>query len=248
MHESIETILKDHGIYFLVVYRTNSSRVKQKVVRPFTGNGQSLLDIKLDQLYQTGVPNRKVILAGDHLPLKAMVANLSDDKEDRYIFVERKLEYMVDNSIPFSEVLNDIYGKLPVECKHLLITYPTSPLFNKVDYTRAIWEYYLNVIVKKTHDSIMAGEEKRGFFWYENKTVNYQANENHKYTQNIAPVFECNNALWGGNVEVLKKRKYLIGDKPYNFLTSKLSSIDIDTMEEFKMAQQLYSNRGTIEE
>lgn len=231
-NDSLLQLMDEYGIFILLLSRQNSSRVREKVSRPFYQN-KSLFEIKLDQLNKAGFEERTLI-ASDIKP---------DDKRFSF-YIHRPFEDLVDNSVPFSKVLMNIYENIDtkyqqLKIKHILITYPTSPLFSDVHYKSALWSYYKNVILGE-YDSFIAGELKRGFFWQDQKPL-YEANSNHLYTQDIKPMFECNNALWGGKYDVLKEKKYFIGDKPYLYHSSKTASIDIDTQEDFDFAQVLYA-------
>lgn len=227
----IEKLVIEEKMFFLVLYRFNSSRVYEKNLRPFCGS--NLLDIKLKHLLDSGIPKENIILCGDYY------SDLNGCS-----ILNRDIDYVIDNDISFSDTLVHIYDKIKesgIDINHLFFTYPTSPMFNDIMYKKAIYSYYKNVIAGE-YDSIISGVNKKGFFWKDGKTVNYSSDENHQYTQDIKPVFECNNAFWGGKFDILKKRKYFVGDNPFLMDVPGLFSIDIDTMEDFKMAELIFSN------
>lgn len=228
----IEELVIKEKMFFLVLYRFNSSRVYEKNLRPF--HYSNLLDIKLKHLLDSGIQKENIILCGDY----------SCSDLNGFSILNRDIDYVIDNNITFSDTLVHIYNKIKeskLDINHLFFTYPTSPMFNDIMYKKAIYSYYKNVI-KGGYDSIISGVNKKGFFWKDGKTVNYSSDENHQYTQDIKPVFECNNAFWGGKFDILKKRKYFVGENPFLMDVPGLFSIDIDTMEDFKMAESIYDS------
>ena len=58
-------------------------------------------------------------------------------------------------------------------------------------------------------------------------------------TQDLEPLFEENSCMYIFSQESLKKQKNRIGAKPMMYETDKLESQDIDTEQDFKLAEAL---------
>ncbi len=228
-YQYVQKICKKEKIYILVLARSNSSRVREKNTRQFYGE-KSLIEIKMNQIINSGIPKSNILTSFDF--------SLNENNCTQII---RDTTLFTDDSIKFSDLLHNLFTEIKKKRKvsHLLITYPTSPMFDESLYRDAIYKYYSEVICG-SYDSIISGVMKRGFFWYHGKTVNYCANENHQYTQNISPVFEVNNALYGGKFEKLLERRYFIGENPYFLENRVIDSIDVDTIEDFLLARSMY--------
>lgn len=232
-------ICKEEGIFVLLLYRSHSERIFNKVQRKFH-NDKSMLEIKKEQLAEA-FPKEHIFIAGDDL-----TEQISWPSAESHVV--RDTNFMIGNTLPFAEVLGHTFEKmLSQKCtttdqrkqiKHLFITYPTCPTFDGDCYKKAIVQYYQNVI-KGEFDSIMSGESKPGFFWMDGRPINYQANRNHQYTQDIKRVFEADNALWGGEWTALQRNSYLINEKPYMMENKRINACDVDTMEDFEYAQQM---------
>jgi len=243
MFSTYSTLCKENGIYIALIYRSHSERVPNKVNRPFTEE-DSLLTLKIKQLRQV-FPANRIILVGDNEEwLKRHFSNEIQNLHD-CVFITRDIDYMIGNDRPFSEVLAHTYDLInrSTSCgniKHLLITYPTCPTFMAQQYKNVLVDYYTNV-VKGKYDSIMSSLAKKGFFWYNGIEVNYRATAaGHQYTQDIKPVYEADNAIWGGDFEKLLESKYLINRNPYFFKNDLIHAVDVDTLEDFKRAQLIY--------
>ena len=237
-----EKICNDHNIRIVCIFRENSSRIKNKITRPFADT--TLLQLKIKQLISS-VNFTNIFLGGTCTGIDLGY----DDKMFRKIY--REIDNEIDNEVPFSTVLTDIFQNVKAKVgktSHLLITYPTSPFFDAPCYTRAVVEYYKNVIRDRKHDSIVSVYKHKSFFYDHNrKAINYTPTaEGHAYTQDIKPVYELNNALYGGPLDLLLEKEYFLGDKPFFLECSKLESVDIDTPTDFKMAESFYQKASDI--
>jgi len=240
MYSIYSQICNEESLYIALIYRSHSERVENKANRPFF-DGQSLLDIKLKQLLNV-FPASRIIIVGDN----------EEELRERWgghvrdcRFITRDIDYMIGNDRPFSEVLTHTYNLITEtpglsNVKHLLLTYPTCPTFAEQQYKNVIMSYREKVIFGE-HDSVMTAVAKKGFFWYNGSEVNYTATaEGHQYTQDINPVYEADNCVWGGDFNTLLRSRYLIGDNPYFHENDLIHAVDVDTPEDFKRAQLIY--------
>lgn len=245
MYSIYSQICNEEHLYVAVIYRSHSERVQNKANRQFF-EGKSLLDVKLEQIFRV-FPANHVILVGDNEQWYKQNHNLSNGEFwlSNCKWITRDVDYMIGNDRPFSEVLTHTYNLITEHgqlsnVKHLLLTYPTCPTFSVQQYKNVIMDYYDNII-NGEYDSIMTTVAKKGFFWYNGSEVNYTATaEGHQYTQDIDPVYEADNCVWGGEFNALLKSHYLIAEKPYFHENDPIHAVDVDTPEDFKRAQLIY--------
>jgi len=223
----VSDIVKFEKIAILVLARSSSKRVLNKNYRKFHGD-KSLVDIKMNVLLDV-FPEENVFIS-------------SDIRIDNTNVVDRTIESIIDSSLSFTDVITPLYTELYDRgFKHILITYPTSPLFNKEMYSQSIYSYYEHVICgNKT--SAVSGYYDAGYYWLDDKEVNYEATASgHSYTQNNKRLFSIDNAVYIKELTDEPKH-YMFNRESVHFIEiPKLFGLDIDSKEDFVIAQQLYS-------
>jgi CMP-N-acetylneuraminic acid synthetase len=79
------------------------------------------------------------------------------------------------------------------------------------------------------------------FIWDENGPVNYDpAVERWPRTQTLPDWFFVNSAIFIAPTTLLRDEGRRVGDKPLLFRMDKVSSLDIDGLDDFAMAQAVY--------
>lgn len=228
MNTTVKDIIKEESIAILVLARSSSNRVLNKNYRNFYKD-KSMMDIKLDELIEMCGPKHIFVS--------------SDIATSRVNFIRRSKESIFDNSLSFSEIITPIFNKLYQKgFKHVLITYPTSPLFNKEMYAKVIHEYYTNII-KGDKTSAVTGHYENGYFWMDGKEMNYEATaEGHAYTQFNKKVFSINNAVYIKKL-IKEKNHYMFNRDSVHFIEiPRVFGIDVDTKEDYIIAQELYKS------
>lgn len=116
----------------------------------------------------------------------------------------------------------------------------TSPLFSR--YDDAIEMLHADV----KFDSVMTVTRLQHYYMNENfLPINYQWGVWAKYSQGLAAIYQMNCALWLATKGSMKRNRYQIGDFPTFMQTDAIEGLDIDTIEEFEMAQFFYTRRHT---
>jgi len=114
-----------------------------------------------------------------------------------------------------------------------LLTHSTNPLLKIDTIDRAI-ESFIN---QKTHDSLMSVTPlQKRLFWENGQAINHNPNELIK-TQELPIIMEENSCLYIFSRSMFENKKNRIGDKPLLFPINKLESIDIDDLDDFKLAE-----------
>jgi len=85
-------------------------------------------------------------------------------------------------------------------------------------------------------DSCFTAVKHNGFFWLNNLPINYRPVVLPR-SQDMEPVIEETTGLYGITNESLKKYHCRIGRKPYIYLVNKFEAVDINTEDDFGIAE-----------
>jgi len=118
-----------------------------------------------------------------------------------------------------------------IEADIYLITHVTQP-FTKIDSL----EFALRKVISEGYDSAFSAVELQDYCWYQGKPVNYDIN-NLVPTQQLEPVYMETGAFYIFKREVFESSQRRIGDNPYMYIVDRFEAIDIDTREDFNIAE-----------
>jgi len=121
--------------------------------------------------------------------------------------------------------LNDVDADIYV------LTHATSPFLRPETMQKA-----LERVISGEYDSAFTAQEIKNYCWYQGNPVNYDLT-NIVTTQNVEPVYVENGGFFIFTKEVFTKYHRRIGLNPYIAVTDNIESIDLDTREDFEMAQ-----------
>ena len=210
----------------VVPAKGHSGRVANKNFRPFYRD-RSLLEIKLEQCIASGAFDQ-VYVSSD------------DEKARQYAeragvtFVHRDPHLCLD-STPWNEVLTGILDSLP-EAEDTWIAWcpVTSPLFRR--YAELLET--LRQRISEGYNSIATVTPLRHYYLDDRYLpLNHQWGVWHAYSQKIHPIYQLNLACISSQKSEMKRCFYQIGSRPAFFHTEIWEGLDIDTMEEFELAQ-----------
>ncbi len=88
------------------------------------------------------------------------------------------------------------------------------------------------------YDSCFTALENHSFYWLAENPVNYRPGILPR-SQDMLPVIEETTGLYGISRESLNKYRCRIGYKPYIHIVSKFEAVDINTEEDFKVAEYI---------
>lgn len=142
------------------------------------------------------------------------------------------------------KVANDLIpwqmDQLPDE-EHFMFTHVTSPNIRPLTYSRAVSAYF-HGIDNNDSDSLFGVTEHR-FRLYDQHgaPVNHAAHAL-AMSQDLEPLYEDNSAFYLFSRASFERNQSRIGTDPVMFPVSKLEAIDIDTEDDFKVADAILSN------
>lgn len=213
----------------LVPVREGSRRVKEKNFRPFADE-KSLLHLKLEQLQRAG--------CFDHIYVS------SDSDRARAIASEAGVEFVERPSrlcragVPWFEVTDYILESIPGD-PLAAWTMVTAPLYE--DYATAVREY---LEAGDEYNSLATVLESREYLLDEDGTgINCDFGFWHSYTDELPVHYVLTGSLYLARKSDQLRWHYWIGTRPLLYPISKLEAVDVDTEEDFRLAEAIYLYR-----
>lgn len=219
--------------------RAGSQRVPHKNTRPFGGEADGLLGVKLRQLLATPEIDRVLLSTNDPEVLRIAAPHI--EGAGGRLMVDHRPDHLCSSSTSTDDVIGHVPRVIPDG--DILWTHVTSPFFGAEDYSAAIAAYRA-ARAAGTHDSLMGVLEIRSFIWMAGKPVNYdRAVEKWPRTQTLAPVHEINSSIFIAPHAVYAEQRDRIGQTPLPFVVPKEKSLDVDWEPDFHLASQMWELR-----
>lgn len=214
----------------LLPMKAHSARVKSKNFREFAGKPlfRWILDtmLSMDEIDCVVINTDARQILSDH--------GLNDgDGNGRVMIRDRKKEICGD-FVSMNLVLADDVAN--VEAETYLMTHTTNPLLS-VDAIRASLKAYEEALASGKADSLFTVNKIQTRFYREDMSPVNHDPDNLIRTQDLEPWFEENSNLFIFNRESFTKTNARIGAKPTMHETPPLESIDIDTANQWMLAE-----------
>lgn len=210
----------------LIPVREGSQRVENKNFAAFV-DGKSLLEVKIDDLKKSECFDHIYISSDSE---KATVMAQEKDVE----FLKRATE-MCQSDVIWADVVEHIMDTIPGN-PIVVWALVTSPLFK--NYAGALNRF---LKIRENYDSLVAVLPKKSFFLNKfGRGINYNLGYWHPYSQELDTYYEVTGACYIGFKTDMAKWKYWFGVRPYLFEVSNIEAIDVDTLDDFIMAQKIY--------
>ena len=97
----------------------------------------------------------------------------------------------------------------------------------------------------KVYDSLVSVNKLYEYIWFKGKPLNYTGDKNHTYSQELTPIIRINNACYMARKDLMLEREYFLGEKPYMFDTPKILSVDIDTIDDLELTNNILKTYDT---
>lgn len=215
----------------LVPMKGNSERVKNKNLKQF--NGVPLCGIILQTL-ENCESVKEIFIDTD----SKEIAEYSSSNFKKVKIMERPGELCGD-FVSMNKIIE--YDISKSESEHFLQTHSTNPVLKASTLERAIDFYFDNL---EEYDSVFSVTMHQTRLYDEKgKAVNHNPDELIR-TQDLDPLYEENS-----NFYIFSKKSFAnsgnkrIGLKPAMFEIPKLEAIDIDTKEDFVIAELIHRNK-----
>lgn len=219
--------MKENRVVALLPMKANSERVPGKNFKPL--GDKPLFKWMLDTLLEVDLIDKVVI----NTDAKDILLKNGLYESERVLIRERKLELCGD-FVSMNKILADDIEA--IDAKLYLMTHTTNPMLSSTTIQSAIDLFYSQ---NNAYDSLFSVNKHQTRFYRENcSPVNHDPNVLMR-TQDLEAWFEENSCLYLFTKESFAKTNARIGEKPCMFPTPKIESIDIDTYEDWKIAEAL---------
>lgn len=212
-----------------VPIKLNSERLRLKNIRPFT-NGKPLIQYILDTLKRVE-------------ELSDIYVYCSSDEVIEYLpkgvkFIKRDSYYDLSTT-SFNEVLWS-FAEL-VDADTYLLTHATAPFISERSMRIGIGK-----VNSGEYDSAFSVCEMQEFLRKDGMPFNYDL-MNIPRTQDLEKLYmeTCGLYIFEKNLILNQKRR--IGDRPYLISVSRIEACDINTEEDFYLADAIYNYRRKME-
>lgn len=214
--------------------RKGSERVKNKNTRKFSDFEGGLLELKLRQLADLDVD--EVILSTNDEKSISVARTLESE------FPKLKIDTRPDYLALGTTSLSDLITYVPeiTKSEYILWTHVTSPMVDTKIYEECIKSFYEGL--EQGFDSLMSVTTFQNFLWKKelNDIINRIGKERWPKTQDLEMLYEINSAVFITPKETYKLKGDRVGERPYLFEMSKMTSLDVDWEEDFKIAESVY--------
>lgn len=222
------------SLTIFIPVRKGSERVSEKNTRKFAEVDGGLLKIKLRQLVNFKLADEIIVSTNDRKCWE--IASGFQMQMKNLKLVERP-EELGNSETSLTELIRHVYEI--TSSKEILWTHVTSPFCDVKEYTEAIKKYWDVKLLG--NDSLISGRNYKDFL-LDKKTgelLNNSTKLSWPRSQDLEEWFEINNAIF-----ITSRKKYQegkrTGEKPYLMEMDKISSMDIDDEEDFRIAEAVY--------
>ena len=217
----------------IIPAKQHSTRVPDKNWRLFY-NEKNLVEIKIEQILKSSDP-RDVFLSTDYLEMDSLTKKYN-------INILPRNPLFASDETPWPDALLGIIKDTKFdEEEDIAWVEVINPLFDDYDSFFKKWQKE-----KDKHDSIILTSPINKFLLNSHgRPLNFQFGKWHSMSQNMEPLYAWDSAC------IMQKKNllyfsYPIGKTPYLYSTG-TQCIDIDTMEDFELAQYFYSKKNKSE-
>jgi N-acylneuraminate cytidylyltransferase len=212
-------------IVALLGVRAGSKRVSNKNGREFADS--NLLTIKIETLKQVHGLSR-IIVNSESPELLAVARKAGADT------ILRDPQFATDHVLT-----SDYYQHIAENCACdvILSATVTTPFVEPESYESGI-ETYLSLI-NSDYDSVTSCFPLKEFLYKDGKALNYDPAKQIR-SQDLPDIVSLNYGFSIINRQKMIEYKNIVGKRPFFVKLSKIESIDIDTPEDFFIAETLY--------
>jgi N-acylneuraminate cytidylyltransferase len=222
------------SLTIFIPVRRGSERVSEKNTRNFAGIEGGLLELKLNQLKNLELADEIVVSTNDK---KCWEIASGFQKQMKNLKLVERPDELGKSETSLSDLIRHVAEITSAE--EILWTHVTSPFCDAEKYTEAIKKY--REIKISGFDSLISGRKYREFLLDKRsgELVNNLTGFAWPRTQDLADWFEINNAIFiASREDYLKGNR--TGESPFLIEFDKISSLDIDNEEDFKIAEAVY--------
>lgn len=215
----------------LLPMKANSQRVKGKNFRPL--HGKPLFRWILESLLALDEIDAVVI----NTDARHILAQNGLVDSDRVIIRDRKPE-LIGDTVSMNLILADDIANVPADT--YLMTHTTNPMLSSDTIRNALNRYRAGVDAGKADSLFTVNKVQTRFYRADASPVNHDP-DNLIQTQDLEPWFEENSNLYIFTAKSFAATNARIGKMPLLYPMDKLEAVDIDTPEDWALAEAVAS-------
>ena len=154
--------------------------------------------------------------------------------KERVCIINRPKE-LQGNYVSMNKIIEHDISK--IDSVYFLQTHSTNPLLTKKSLENAIEKYFENLDEGKSDSLFTVTKVQKRFYTSDFKPLNHDPTM--LVTQHLEPIFEENSCLYLFSSDSFFLANNRIGRKPAMFQLSQREAIDIDTPEDFVIAESI---------
>ena len=205
-----------------VPIKLNNERFPGKNVRPFT-NGKPLICYILDTLLKVENVDERYVYCSSEEIIPYLPEGIRFLKRDPYYDL---------STTPFNEVLTS-FAEL-VEADVYVLSHATAPFMTAESIALGV-----DKVVNGNHECALAVNKLQEFMWKDGRPFNYQV-ESIPRTQDLPAMYTETCGLYVYTRDVILGKKRRVGDRPYLIEVSRIEACDINTREDFIIADAIF--------
>ena len=206
----------------IVPIKLNNERLPNKNIKPFD-NGEPLCHYIFEALKQ--------VKGIDEIYVYCSNSKIQDFIPKGIKFLKRS-ETLDQNTTKINEVLSAFAQDVPADV--YVMSHATAPFISPQSIEKG-----LQAVLQQRFDSAFAVRKIQTFLWKDGTPFNYNLN-NIPRSQDLPPTFEETSGFYIYRSEVITELNRRIGDNPYMVEVNAIESCDIDTQEDFDVANVIF--------
>lgn len=210
-------------IVAVVPIKLNNERLPNKNIKPFD-NGLPLCHYIFETL--------KKINNIDEIYVYCSNPKIKEYIPNNVKFLKRS-ETLDQNSTKINEVLTAFANDVAADI--YIMTHATAPFISPKSIEKG-----LDAVISGEFDSSFAAKKIQTFLWKDNKPFNYDL-DNIPRTQDLSPLFEETSGFYIYKWNTIVNNNRRIGKNPFMVEISTIESCDIDTQEDFVIANAIFN-------
>lgn len=200
--------------------KLNSERLPRKNVHSL--NGHPLVNYVLRTLNKVSLIDDIIIFASEPSITEYIEEGL------RYTYMERP-EYLDTDEAKVQDFIGEFLKREKAEI--IVLHHITSPFIKPETVSECV-----ESVISGRHESAFTAQEAKKFAWFKGKPLNYSLDMPTPRTQDIEPVLYEQSGLYVFRREIFERSGKRIAPAPYIKIVNEFEGHDIDTPEDFRLA------------
>lgn len=210
-------------IVAIVPMKLNNRRLPQKNIKCFT-NGKPLCYYILSTLLKIEMIDEVYVYCSN--------SDIQEYLPKGIKFLKRST-YLDQDSTKMNEVLQCFANDVPADI--YVMTHTTAPFVTEESIKKG-----LNAVLSGNYDSAFAAKKLQDFLWKDGRPFNYNLDDIPR-TQDLPLLYEETSGFYIYCSNIIMKLNRRIGEKPYMVEVNEMEGIDIDELEDFKIADAVFN-------